>query len=81
MNQISATVIVTITPAKENVIVTLTNTDTGKQFTGTTNENGVTYISVRSFGIFNISYQSDGAILSQKTINISESGEVYTVNA
>jgi len=61
---LAATVIVTVTPARQNIGVTLTNPSTGKTYTGTTNENGVVYISVRSFGKFNISYRSDGAVLS-----------------
>lgn len=81
MNQLAATVIVTVTPARQNIVVTLSNPSTGKSYTETTNENGVAYISVRSFGKFNISYRSDGAVLSQKTIDIQEAGEVYAINA
>lgn len=76
----AAQIVITITPAA-NATATLVNTTSGNTFTGTADSNGVIAITVNEYGVFNISYQSSGAISSVKSIIINSPGQTYYVNA
>ena len=76
----SAKIIITVTPIA-GVTVTLTNRTTGNTFTGSTDSNGVITINVNEFGVFDISYQSSGAVSSISNITVSTPGQVYQIQA
>ena len=66
----SAKIIITVTPIA-GVTATLTNRTTGNTFTGSTDSKGVITINVNEFGIFDISYQSSGAVSSINSITVT----------
>ena len=76
----SAKIIITVTPIA-GVTATLTNRTTGNTFTGSTDSNGVITINVNEFGVFDISYQSSGAVSSISNITVSTPGQVYQIPA
>ena len=76
----SAKIIITVTPIA-GVTATLSNRTTGNTFTGSTDSNGVITINVNEFGIFDISYQSSGAVSSINNITVSTPGQVYQIQA
>lgn len=76
----SAKIIITVTPIA-GVTATLTNRTTGNTFTGSTDSNGVITINVNEFGVFDISYQSSGAVSSISNITVSTPGQVYQIQA
>ena len=76
----SAKIIITVTPIA-GVTATLSNRTTGNTFTGSTDSNGVITINVNEFGVFDISYQSSGAVSSINNITVSTPGQVYQIQA
>ena len=76
----SAKIIITVTPIA-GVTATLTNRTTGNTFTGSTDSNGVITINVNEFGIFDIFYQSSGAVSSINSITVTTPGQVYQIQA
>lgn len=76
----SAKIIITVTPIA-GVTATLSNRTTGNTFTGSTDSNGVITINVNEFGVFDISYQSSGAVSSISNITVSTPGQVYQIQA
>lgn len=76
-NAISATAIFSSTPALEGIEIILTNSTTGKEYTGTTDSNGTASIRIKEIGNYNITYNSQFQIEAPSTIEIEQLGVSY----